>query len=86
MILHAAEFYHSETLQSGNAAHEILEAANEFLEQWVQWFHRINHSNYRISSVIRQFFFFQTNLKDLDPSCKMDLDLLDCLGRVNLVL
>ena len=32
------------------------------------------------------FFFFQNNLKDLDPSCKMDLDLLDCLGRVNLVL
>ena len=33
-----------------------------------------------------EFFFFQNNLKDLDPSCKMDLDLLDCLGRVNLVL
>ena len=31
------------------------------------------------------FFFFQNNLKDLDPSCKTDLDLLDCLGRVNLV-
>ena len=42
---------------------------------------------YRISSVIRQsFFFFQNNPNDLDPSCKMDLDLLDCLGRVNLVL
>ena len=42
---------------------------------------------YRISSVIRpSFFFFQNNLKDLDPSCKMDLDLLDCLGWVNLVL
>ena len=33
-----------------------------------------------------EFFFFQNNLKDLDPSCKTDLDLLDCLGRVNLVL
>ena len=33
-----------------------------------------------------EFFFFQNNPKDLDPSCKMDLDLLDCLGRVNLVL
>ena len=42
---------------------------------------------YCISSVIRQsFFFFQNNPKDLDPSCKTDLDLLDCLGRVNLVL
>ena len=39
------------------------------------------------SSVIRQsFFFFKNDPKDLDPSCKMDLDLLDCLGRVNLVL
>ena len=43
--------------------------------------------HYRISSVIRRsFFFFQNNPKDLDPSCKTDLDLLDCLGRVNLVL
>ena len=29
---------------------------------------------------------FQNNPKDLDPSCKMDLDLWDCLGRVKLVL
>ena len=28
---------------------------------------------------------FQDNPKDLDLSCKMDLDLWDCLGRVNLV-
>ena len=28
-----------------------------------------------------EFFFFQNNPKDLDPSCKMDLDLLDCLER-----
>ena len=42
---------------------------------------------YRISSVIRRSFFsFQNNPKDLDPSCKMDLDLWDCLGRVKLVL
>ena len=42
---------------------------------------------YRISSGIRRsFFFFQNNPKDLDPSCKTDLDLWDCLGRVNLVL
>ena len=34
----------------------------------------------------RFFFSFQNNPKDLDPSCKMDLDLWDCLGRVNLVL
>ena len=33
-----------------------------------------------------EFLFFQNNPKDLDPSCKMDLDHLDCLGRVNLVL
>ena len=42
---------------------------------------------YRISSVIRQSFFsFQNNPKDLDPSCKTDLDLWDCSGRVKLVL
>ena len=29
------------------------------------------------------FFSFQSNPKNLDPSYKMDLDLLDCLGRVN---
>ena len=33
-----------------------------------------------------EFFSFQNNPKDLDPSCKMDLDLWACLGRVNLVL
>ena len=42
-----------------------------------------------------EFFSFQNNPKDLDPSCnpkdldpscKTDLDLWDCLGRVNLVL
>ena len=33
-----------------------------------------------------EFFFFQNNPKDLDPSYKTDLDLLDCLGSVNLVL
>ena len=38
---------------------------------------------YRISSVVRQSFF---NPKDLDPSCKMDLDPWDCLGRVKFVL
>ena len=42
---------------------------------------------YRISLVIRRnFIFFQNNPKDLDPSWKTDLDLLDCLGRVNLEL
>ena len=42
---------------------------------------------YHISSVIRQSFFsFQNNPKDLDLSCKMDLGLWDCLGRVKLVL
>ena len=33
-----------------------------------------------------EFFTFQNDPKDLDPSCKTDLDLWDCLGRVNLVL
>ena len=33
-----------------------------------------------------EFFSFQNNPKDLDPSCKMVLDLWDCLGRVKLVL
>ena len=33
-----------------------------------------------------EFFSFQNNPKDLDPSCKMDLDLWYCLGRVKLVL
>ena len=31
------------------------------------------------SSVIRQSFSFQ-NTKDLDPSCKTDLDFWSCLG------
>ena len=41
---------------------------------------------YRIYSVIRWSFSFQNNPKDLDPSCKTDLDLWDYLGRVKLVL
>ena len=37
---------------------------------------------YHISSVIRRSFFsFQSNPSDLDPSCKMDLDLWDCLAK-----
>ena len=32
------------------------------------------------------FFSFQNHPKDLDPSCKMDLDRWECLGRVKLVL
>ena len=31
-------------------------------------------------------FSFQNNPKDLDLSCKTDLDLWNCLGRVKLVL
>ena len=43
--------------------------------------------NYRISSVIRRgFFSFQNNPKVLDPSCKTDLELWHCLGRVEMVL
>ena len=33
-----------------------------------------------------EFFPFQNNPKDRDPSYEMDLDLWDCLGRVKLVL
>ena len=33
-----------------------------------------------------EFFSFQNNAKNLDPSYKMDLDLWGCLGRVNLIL
>ena len=33
-----------------------------------------------------EVFSFQNNPKDLDLSCKMDLDLWNCLGRVKLVL
>ena len=32
-----------------------------------------------------RFFSFQNNLKNLDPSYKLDLDLWDCLGRVKLI-
>ena len=31
-----------------------------------------------------EFFSSQNNPKDLYPSCKMDLDLKDCLGRVKI--
>ena len=41
---------------------------------------------YRISSVINGVFSFQNNPKVLDPSCKTDLELWHCLGRVELVL
>ena len=45
------------------------------------------HLEYCISSVIRcRYFFFPKNLKNLDSSYKMGLDLLDCLGLVKLIL
>ena len=31
-----------------------------------------------------EFFSFQNNPKDLDPSSKTDLDLWDCLGRAKI--
>ena len=41
---------------------------------------------YRVSLVIRQsFFFFQNNPKNLGPSYKMDLDLLDSFGSIKLI-
>ena len=36
---------------------------------------------YSISLVRGQGISFQKNHKDLDPSCKMDLDLWGCFGR-----
>ena len=33
------------------------------------------------SVIRRNFFSFQNNPKDLDPSCKMDLDHWDCFGK-----
>ena len=41
---------------------------------------------YHISLVIRWSFSLPKHTKILDPSYKMDLDFLDCLGRVKLVL
>ena len=42
---------------------------------------------YRISLAIKQSFVsFQNLLKNQDPSYKMDLDLWDCLERVELIL
>ena len=32
------------------------------------------------------FFPFQNNPKNLDPSYKIDVDLLDCFGKVKLVI
>ena len=40
------------------------------------------HRFYCISLVLRRIFSFLNNAKNLDPSYEMDLDLLDCLGRV----
>ena len=34
----------------------------------------------------KEFFSFQNNSKNQDPSFKMDLDLWDCSGRIKLVL
>ena len=44
-------------------------------------------TDYRISSVIRQSFFLPKQSKiSRSKTCKMDLDLWDCLGRLKLVL
>ena len=32
-----------------------------------------------------EFFSFQNNPKDLEPSCKADLDLWDCLGKIGII-
>ena len=50
------------------------------------WVDFLQLPHYHISPVIKQCFSFQNNPKDLDLSYKTDLDLWDCLGRVNVVL
>ena len=42
--------------------------------------------SYHIIVVIKRSYSFQNNAKDLDPSYKMDLDVWDCLDKVNSVL
>ena len=63
--------------------------------QMLSWINQLNGNivihglppAYRIFPVIRRsFLFVQNNPKDLDPSCKMDLDFLGCLGRAKLIL
>ena len=46
-------------------------------------------AHYHISSAIRQeIFVFQNNLKNLDPSYKMELDFWDCFGggKVHIII
>ena len=63
----------------------VYEAVSVVPSFW--FFNCIVFKHYRNSSVIRRsFVFFQNNPKILDPSCKTDLDLWDCLGRVKLAL
>ena len=69
---------------------ECSHLPSDFQVVWVIMNHKlllIDMVVYRISLVTRwRFFHFQNNRKDLDLSCKMDLDFWDCLGRVKLVL
>ena len=50
--------------------------------EWIQEEHQVPY----VFGYKTEFFPFQTNPKNLDPSYKMELDLGDCLGRVELVL
>ena len=43
-------------------------------------------THYHIYLVIRRVFSFQNNPKNLDLSCKTDVDLWHCLGRVKLII
>ena len=50
---------------------------------------QLKHINYCISSVIRvkdKYLPFQNNLKGLDPICKMNLDIWNCIARENPIL
>ena len=74
--------------------YDILLHLNFYLEGLGSCTHFLGHPRkvkniaYRISSVIRQsFFFFQNNTKDLDPSCKTDLDHLGLFrkGKIGII-
>ena len=50
--------------------------------RWLIWIYAVPY----FFSYKTEFFSFQNNPKNLDPSYKMDLDVWDCLGRVKPLL
>ena len=49
-------------------------------------FHTMLYLTFYFYGYDTEFFSYQNNHKDLDPSYKMDPDLLDCLGKVKIIL